>query len=84
MRMWDINPSRSINLACQRLSRHPLLLYPETFNVGSEFEDIARRARDICNLHRAAPTKRVSFFPSSASVLGRLRIFTLSRLDKVR
>jgi WD40 repeat protein len=84
MRMWDINPSRSINLACQRLSRHPLLLYPETFNVGSEFEDIARRARAICDLHRAAPNKRGLFFPSSAAVLGRLRIFTLSRLDKVR
>jgi hypothetical protein len=84
VRMWYINPSLSINLACQRLSRHPLLLHPEAFNVGSEFEDIARRARDICNPHRAAPTQRGPSSPTAAALPGQFGMSTLNRSGPAR
>jgi WD40 repeat protein len=46
--LWDVAPASYLRLACQRLHRHQLLLHPERFAVGKDFEAIARRARDVC------------------------------------
>jgi AAA-like domain/WD domain, G-beta repeat len=48
LRVWDATGAAEIRLACQRLRRHQLLLHPEAFNVGKDFEAIARRARGVC------------------------------------
>jgi dipeptidyl aminopeptidase/acylaminoacyl peptidase len=48
LRLWDATPSSHLRLSCRRLRRHQLLLHPETFGVGPEFEAIARRARAAC------------------------------------
>lgn len=48
LRLWDATPASHLRLACRRLRRHQLLLHPETFGVGPEFEAIARRARSVC------------------------------------
>jgi predicted NACHT family NTPase len=48
LRLWDATPASHLRLACRRLRRHRLLLHPETFGVGPEFEAIARRARAAC------------------------------------
>jgi len=48
LRLWDATPASHLRLACWRLRRHQLLLHPETFGVGPEFEAIARRARAAC------------------------------------
>jgi hypothetical protein len=48
LRLWDATPASHLRLACRRLRRHQLLLHPETFGVGPEFEAIARRARAAC------------------------------------
>jgi hypothetical protein len=37
-----------VRLACLRLHRHQLLLHPEAFQVGADFEAIAGRARALC------------------------------------
>ena len=44
----DVTGAAELQLACQRLHRHHLLLNPEKFGVGENFEAIARRARALC------------------------------------
>ncbi|MFO0032924.1 MAG: WD40 repeat domain-containing protein, partial [Cyanobacteriota bacterium] len=46
--IWDVTGAAELRLACQRLHRHHLLLNPEKFGVGRNFEAIARRARSMC------------------------------------
>ena len=48
IRVWDASGATEIRLACNHLRHHQLLLHPETFNVGKDFEAIARRARAVC------------------------------------
>lgn len=55
LRLWDATPASSLRLACKRLQRHQLLLRPEAFLVGPEFEAIARRARAVCANPPAPP-----------------------------
>jgi len=48
LRLWDATGAMEVRLACQRLHRHQLLLNPEAFQVGADFEAIAGRARALC------------------------------------
>jgi WD40 repeat protein len=45
---WDATGASDLIIACQHLGRHQLLLRSEKYNVSSEFEAIAHRARAIC------------------------------------
>jgi hypothetical protein len=64
LRLWDATPASHLRLACHRLRRHRLLQRPETFDMGPEFEAIARRARAVC---ANPPTPPPLTWPAEAS-----------------
>ena len=70
LRLWDATGAMEVSLACQRLHRHQLLLHPEAFQVGADFEAIARRARAVCANPPATPplTTPASTAPSQSSL----------------
>ena len=70
LRLWDATGSMEVRLACQRLHRHQLLLHPEAFQVGADFEAIAGRARALCANPPVPPplTTPTSKAPSQSSL----------------
>jgi hypothetical protein len=70
LRLWDATGAMEVSLACQRLHRHQLLLHPEAFQVGADFEAIAGRARALCANPPVPPplTTPASTAPSQSSL----------------
>jgi WD40 repeat protein len=49
LRLWSINPNFLAAKACYRMRNHRLMLEPEILETSHEFQDVARRARLVCN-----------------------------------